>query len=325
MLNDVAAHYPSSTHDCRRDVYPGSTIGGAVLERQELQMFLVLSEELHFGRTAERLGLSTGRVSQTIKKMERLVGAPLFERTSRHVRPTALGARLAGELRPHLDGVEQALQRAIDAGRGVDGVLRAGFLGAVAGQLLLKAVGTFAVRHPGCAVHILETHWHDTVSRLFDGEIDVQFIDVLFADHPGLTAGPILLTEPRMLAVPAGHPLAASSSLPMAVLAEHPLIGGLTDAPQRFRTDRFPRRTPDGRTIVQGPQAASFGEALTLIAAGKGVFPVGEHAARFYPRPDIAYIPLRDAPPIRWGPVWLTANSSQRVREFVRAASDATT
>nr|WP_143220334.1 hypothetical protein [Actinomadura sp. CNU-125] len=74
-----------------------------------------------------------------------------------------------------------------------------------------------------------------------------------------------------------------------------------------------------------GKPSASFGEALTLIASGKGVFPVGEHAARFYPRPDIAYIPLQDAPPIRWAPVGLTANSSQRIREFVRAAKDATT
>ncbi|MFC4909739.1 LysR family transcriptional regulator [Actinomadura gamaensis] len=295
------------------------------MERHEIETFLTLAEELHFRRTAERLGLAQGRVSQIIKKLERRIGAPLFERTSRHVRTTPLGEQLAEELRPHVDGIRQALQRAVDAGRGVGGVLRAGFLGAAAGQLLLETVGTFTDRHPDCAVQIAETQWHDTVSRLVQREVDVQFIDLLFAGHPALTAGPALLTEPRMLAVPADHALAAERSVPLAMLADHPLIQGLTDAPHTFRTDRFPHRTPDGRPVTPGPQAASFGEALTLIAAGKGVFPVGAHAARFYPRPDIAYVPIHDAPPIAWGPVWLTANSSERIREFVRAAKDANT
>jgi DNA-binding transcriptional LysR family regulator len=291
-----------------------------MLERQEIQVFLVLADELHFTRTAERLRLTPGRVSQTIKKVERLIGAPLFERTSRQVRLTPLGRRLADDLRPHVDGIQDALQRAIDAGRGVSGVLRVGFLGALAGQLLLKAVSVFAARHPGCEVHIHETQWHDTISRLLDGEIDVQFTDILFAARPGLTAGPVLASEPRMLAVSADHVLAGRESVPMAVLAEHPLIRLPDDIPYRMQSDRIPHDAVDGRPVRRGPRAASFGEALTLIAAGKGVFPVGEHAARFYPRPDIAYIPLRDAPLIHWGPVWLTANSSGRVREFARAA-----
>ncbi|WP_377290731.1 helix-turn-helix domain-containing protein [Planomonospora corallina] len=57
-------------------------------------MFPVLADELHFTRTAERLRLTPGHVSQTIKKVERLVGAPLFERTSRQIRLTPLGKQL---------------------------------------------------------------------------------------------------------------------------------------------------------------------------------------------------------------------------------------
>ena len=63
-----------------------------MLERYELETFLTLAEELHFGRTAERTHVSTARVSQTIKKLERRVGAPLFNRTSRHVELTPSGA-----------------------------------------------------------------------------------------------------------------------------------------------------------------------------------------------------------------------------------------
>ncbi|GAA3442360.1 helix-turn-helix domain-containing protein [Planomonospora venezuelensis] len=106
----------------------------AALERQEIQVLLVLADELHFTRTAERLRLTPGRISQAVKKVERLIGAPLFERASRQVRLAPLGRQSADDLRPHVGGIRNALQRAIDAGRGVSGVLRGGFLGALALQ-----------------------------------------------------------------------------------------------------------------------------------------------------------------------------------------------
>ncbi|WP_316522109.1 helix-turn-helix domain-containing protein [Kitasatospora brasiliensis] len=56
-----------------------------MLERVEAEVFLALAEELHFGRTAERLHLTTGRVSQVVRKLERRIGGPLFDRTSRSV------------------------------------------------------------------------------------------------------------------------------------------------------------------------------------------------------------------------------------------------
>jgi hypothetical protein len=49
------------------------------VERRDIEIFLTLVEELHFGRTAERLHVSTARVSQSIRKWERRVGAPPFE------------------------------------------------------------------------------------------------------------------------------------------------------------------------------------------------------------------------------------------------------
>ncbi|WP_231924522.1 type 2 periplasmic-binding domain-containing protein [Micromonospora chokoriensis] len=62
---------------------------------------------------------------------------------------------------------------------------------------------------------------------------------------------------------------------------------------------------------------------LSLVALGRGVLPVGEHTRRYYPRPDVAYVPIHDAPPIERGPIWLPSNTTTRVREFVRAATDA--
>src|ERR671921_1643490 len=77
----------------------------AVLERYEVEAFLTLAEELHFGRTAERLHMSTAGVSQAIRKLERRVGVPLFHRTSRQVTLSAVGRQLHDDLRPAWEGV----------------------------------------------------------------------------------------------------------------------------------------------------------------------------------------------------------------------------
>ncbi len=53
------------------------------MDLTEIETFLALAQELHFGRTAERMGLSQSRVSQLIRSLERHIGAPLFTRTSR--------------------------------------------------------------------------------------------------------------------------------------------------------------------------------------------------------------------------------------------------
>lgn len=89
-------------------------------------MFLVLAEELHFGRTAERMGLTTSRVSQSIRRLEGGVGGPLFERTSRRVALTPLGARRRDDLEPGYEQLRAAHGAARDTVAGIAGTLRIG-------------------------------------------------------------------------------------------------------------------------------------------------------------------------------------------------------
>lgn len=295
-------------------------MGGGLLERYEVETFLTLAGELHFGRTAERLRVTTGRVSHVVKKLERRIGAPLFERTSRVVRLTPIGTRLADDLRPLVAGMDEAVQRAIEAGRGVTGELRVAFLGEWTAPVLLRAVSLFTERHPDCAVHVHEAQLASTRSSLLDGSIDV-----LIAAYPfdGMANGPALLSEGRALAVAAGHPLAGEASVSLEVLADHPVVQYPAVTSAEFKRDRTPERTPSGRPVPTGPVGNTFSEMLSLVAMGRGVLPVGEHTRRYYPRPDVAYVPVHDAPPIRRGPVWRETNTTARVREFVRAAVDA--
>ncbi|GLX02768.1 LysR substrate-binding domain-containing protein [Microtetraspora sp. NBRC 16547] len=291
-----------------------------MLERHEIETFLTLAEELHFGRTAERLRVTTGRISHVIKKLERRIGAPLFERTSRVVRLTPIGRQLADDLAPLSVQMEEAIRRAVDAGRGVTGQLRVAFLGEWTAPVLLKAVGLFTERHPDCEVDVHEVQLFNSRSSLLDGSIDI-----LIASYPfdGMACGPALMWESRLLAVATEHPLARKESVSLEVLAEYPVVQYPSVTSAEFKRDRTPDRTPSGRPVPKGPAGNTISEMLSLVAMGKGVLPVGEYSRRYYPRPDIAYVPIRDAPPIERGLVWLETNTTERVREFVRAATDA--
>ncbi|MFJ9773579.1 LysR family transcriptional regulator [Kitasatospora sp. NPDC101157] len=265
-----------------------------MLERHELEAFLTLTEELHFGRTAERLHVSTARISQTIAKLERRIGVPLFHRTSRRVELSPVGRDLYEELRPAWTRITTAVARAVEAGRGLSGRLRVAFTDPAAGQLLVGVAQAFRDRHPDCDVQLREAQMPDVLPWLRSGTVDLAL-----TCHPlraeDLVVGPVLVREARMLAVPAGHPFAHREAVSVTDLA---------------------------RVAVLRAETMTFNEALTLVGAGEGVLTVGAHARRYFARPDVAYVRLTDAEPVEWGLVWHTGGATARVRAFGDTAVD---
>jgi DNA-binding transcriptional LysR family regulator len=291
-----------------------------VLERNELEAFLTLAEELHFGRTAERLRMSTARISQVIQRLERRVGVPLFNRTSRRVELSPVGRRLYEDIRPAWSQIGTALERAIDAGRGITSTLRVAFTGAATGQLLVGAAELFQNRQPDCDVRIREAQIGEVLAWVRAGEVDLALANFP-VDEPDIVTGPVLVREARMLAVPIGHPFTRRTTVSVEDLASTTLLQ-MPDTPHAWRNDRTPTKTPSGRPIKAGPSATTFQEMLTLIGAGHGVFPVSSHAGRYYARPDVAYVPFSDAPPVEWGLLWRADSTTTRVRAFGQAAYD---
>src|SRR5579862_158529 len=96
------------------------------IELQELRVFLVVAEELHFGRAAEQLTITRSRVSQIVKSLEARIGARLFDRTSRRVRLTPAGELLLAEVSAPYRELQNALTRVHQAAAGVAGTLRIG-------------------------------------------------------------------------------------------------------------------------------------------------------------------------------------------------------
>ncbi len=285
------------------------------MDWQEIEAFLTVADELHFGRAAERLGLSQARVSQLIKKLERRVGAGLFDRTTRRVGLTPIGERLLADLRPAHQSVLDSLARAQAAGRGISGILHVGFLGPLAGRVLLDVLDTFRTTHPDLEVQLHTTEVDDPCRPLRDGEIDL-LLTQLPVTEPDISTGPVVIVEPRVLAISARHPLARLESVSQEVLATEPMLRPAGSPPREWLENAQPWTTPSGRPINRGPEVRTFQELMTVIAAGQGVCTVAAHNTRYHPRADVAYIPLTDAPPFEFGLVWRTNAETARVLAF---------
>ncbi|MEU6270985.1 LysR family transcriptional regulator [Streptomyces populi] len=290
------------------------------MELRDIEIFLTVAQELHFGRTAERLHVSQARVSQSISKQERRLGVALFDRTSRRVSLTPVGRRLREDLQQAVDLLQEGLARAEAAGPGAGQTLRLGVFGH-AGHELRPLVDAFRARHPGSDIQFSEIVGSDpfTALRTGDHHINVLWLPVA---EPDLTVGPVVLTGRRVLAVSSEHPLAAHGTASLEDLADNHVVDLGPDAPEYWIASMVPTRTPSGRRIPRGPAARTFHDILALVASGRCVHPLGEIAARYNRPPGITFLPVHDAPEVQWALTWRTADDSPAVRALARTAAD---
>ncbi|HJP75525.1 MAG TPA: LysR family transcriptional regulator [Pseudonocardiaceae bacterium] len=263
---------------------------------RELRVFLVLAEELHFGRAAERLGLTTSRVSQTVRALERKLGDRLFRRTSRVVGLTEAGQVLRAELVPAVAGLDRVLRMATFRGSG-PGVVRVGLLNASAGvDVLSRAIERFETMYAGATVQLSTTPFDDRLGPLRRREVDLA-VTRLPLDQPDIVVVPVLsAADQRVVMVGRAHPLADRAELSVEDLADHDVRRpyGLT-VEQAEAT--CPARTPSGRRIrfVDAP-VDDNAELLYLLARGRLVHPTVAPFAEHFQHPDVVAIPLRDLP-----------------------------
>ena len=158
------------------------------VELRELRIFLVLADELHFGRTAERLGISQPGVSEAVRVLESRLGVKFFDRTSRRVRLTPAGEELRRKLAPALAALERALTETSDLTGDIRGLLRIGFVLTTEGPALSRLATAFRTRYPACEVRLQEVETFDAYRALRQGDVDV-LCNWLAADQPDLTAG----------------------------------------------------------------------------------------------------------------------------------------
>jgi DNA-binding transcriptional LysR family regulator len=265
------------------------------VELRELRIFLVLADELHFGRTAERLGISQPGVSEAVRALESRLGVRVFDRTSRRVRLTSAGEEFRKELAPALAALEHALAQAGDLSGEVSGLLRLGFVLTTDGPALSRLVSAFHDRHPGCEVRLQEVETFHAYRGLRRGDIDV-LCNWLAVDEPDLTAGTVFAHYPRALAAAPSHRLAGKATVSIEELADEEVALFPATTPSAVYDLLIPPRTPSGRPIRRTQPIRTINEILAYVARGRIVHPTSS-AVPIFDRDDIVLIPIDDLPP----------------------------
>ncbi|RMI29919.1 LysR family transcriptional regulator [Nocardia stercoris] len=289
---------------------------GSRLDPLELQALLVLSEELHFGRTAQRLGVSQPRVSQLIRQLERRVGRRLVERTSRRVVINRLGEQLLSGVRPAF----AALQRAFEDTRTAAHGLRVGFLAPYV-STLDRGIGALRVEHPQCTVSLVQIHWTDVFGPLRRGAVDAQ-ICLAPVEQPGVMVGPTLATFPRQVAVARSGKWATRPALTLEDLGDTPVIGPHPSVPAELARSFWPpATTPAGRPIRFVTAARTEPEMLSAVAHSDAVFVTSTAMPTRFNHPGVVFVPFEGLPDATVVLVWPEGTDHPTLDKFAALAA----
>jgi DNA-binding transcriptional LysR family regulator len=291
------------------------------VELREIKLFLVLAEELHFGRTATRVGLTQSRVSQTLRALERKLGAQLVSRTSRRVTLTPAGERFRDEVAAAVAGLEDVLRSTEESGWRRPEPVRLGVVSAAAvGPRLRSIIAAYEAAHPDSPVQVVGLPFRDRLGPLRRGEVELV-VTHLPLHQPDVATGPVLAQEPPVLAVARNHPLAAREEVSLEDLADH-RVGRLDlAAPAELSESLTPETTPSGRVIPRlDLRLQEASELIVAVALGLVVQPVTATFAQTYGHPDVVFVPLSGVVPTRTVLAWRRGDRNRALREFLRTA-----
>ncbi|HWR42018.1 LysR substrate-binding domain-containing protein [Sporomusa sp.] len=186
------------------------------MEFRNLIYFVMLAEELHFGKAAKRLNMSQPPLSQQIQKFEEELGAKLFERTHKEVKLTFVGRTLLPEAKKILKQTENAISIVKKASRGEYGEIRVSYGETASFRLLSEVMKRFHDKYPFVEIILSEMSTDQQVASLKEGTIDIGLI------HPPKRLSGLehqyVLTDPLIVILPESHQLAIYKEIPLSAL-----------------------------------------------------------------------------------------------------------
>ena len=193
------------------------------MELRQLEAFVAVATELHFGRAAERLHVSAPTLSELIRRLERELGTPLFTRTTRRVAMTSAGEELLARAKLILDEVAAAAAAVRRVAGGDAGTVRLGFTPAVAPVLGPHLISRFAAQAPQVTVDVQRMWLPTTTEALVSGRIDVAITCGLIPAPEGV-ANEVFCAEPLLVGLRPDHRLAGQDTVALRDLA-HDVLG----------------------------------------------------------------------------------------------------
>ena len=243
------------------------------MELRHLRYFIVVAEEGHVTRAAQRLGMQQPPLSQQIRALERELGVQLFRRKPRGVELTDAGKVFLERSREILDDVDRAFATTRRTARGEQGRVVVGFTSSAPFHPFVpRVIRSFREMSPLVSLILEESGSSELVQGLHNESIDAAFIRSPEADLDGLLVRP-LLEEDMVVALPAGHRLARDEHVPLpldALASETFVLYKRPGGPGLYDTIIAACRNA-GFSPRVGQEAPRILSTLNLVAAGIGV------------------------------------------------------
>jgi DNA-binding transcriptional LysR family regulator len=300
----------------RQDMYSQN------VELRHLRYFVVVAEELHFSRAAEKLQIAQPPLSQQIRQLEQILGVRLFERNYHTVTLTSAGRVFLEEARRVLEQMEYALSRVQDAQQGLVGRLDIGFVNSTpaAEALIPDMLQIYRQRFLAVEVRLREMPLQEQLQALREQQIQVGFV-VSSQDIPAEFDSEVIQRIPFVAVFAPQHPFASQPSVALRSLANESFIFCQRQAAS-FLYDRIIQLCGFSPHITQ--EVSDVRMVLGLVAANLGVSLVPASAIAFRQQ-GVVYCPLADLDvdiTVQTVLVWRRKDTSPLVQEFLAVARE---
>jgi DNA-binding transcriptional LysR family regulator len=255
---------------------------------RQIRAFVAVAEQGRFAGAAGRLNVTPSALSMLIRQLEQQIGARLFDRHTRLVRLTELGADFLPVARKTLADLEAALAQTREKSELRRGRVSVATSTVLAATLMPWAMRKFLAAHPGVTVVLKDVVEQEIRQRVRVGEVDLGIGTAL---EPDAEIEEVPLLEDRLVALlPAGHALAAKRVVSWRELAEQPLILLGAGSPLR----RLVEQALAANDIALAPaHEVSFSStAISMVAVGLGVAALPVNARQVSPKVKVAMRPL---------------------------------
>ena len=291
------------------------------MDTKLLEAFVALAEERHFGRAAIRLHLTQPAVSQQVKRLEKELGADLFERHPRGVRLTAAGTRLLERARGVLADIAAIRATTDGTSTSLHGRLRIGYSGYHIVNHLPDLLRRLHEQHPSIQVSLTaDMHGGLAPKAVLDGTVDFAFSRAM---HHGDHVGSVVYARDEVLiAVADDHPLAERASVTIDDVMDEPFIT------YPFVRDGMVRNLVGSMAQNSGGlfsvryAVADTPMLLALVAAGLGV---AQTFSSVMPLPiqGVTLLPHEGIEPLDNTIIWNQSRAADPLRAaFIRIISD---
>jgi DNA-binding transcriptional LysR family regulator len=262
------------------------------MELRHLRAFVVAAQEMHFGRAAERLGITTPSLSQLIKALEIELGGNLFNRNrDKTVSLTVAGRHFLTHARATVQQFDETKTAGREAASGHLGRIEIGYviLAACAG-ILQKTIAAYRETHPSIEVSLRRENTSDQLELLVSRRIDIGIFRRPHEYLPGLT-GFVFHEEPLNVALPGNHKLTRFKTISAEALADEVFVAPRFDTEGTLKAHiksvaELGRFTP--RVVQRGTDAVSN---LVLIGSGRGLAIVASSFATLR-MPNVEFRPI---------------------------------